>query len=138
MTNADALSRAPIPESPSTVPDPGDLVFLINHPSRAIVTADQIKLWTETDPLLSKVYCPVKQGWSITEPQASLQPYYRRKEELSIQQGCLLWGTRVVIPPPGRLIILDQLHDTHPRITRMKRLARRFVLWPGLDQDIEE
>lgn len=31
VTNADALSRAPIPESPSTVPDPGDLVFLINY-----------------------------------------------------------------------------------------------------------
>ena len=74
MTNADALSRAPIPESPSIVPDPGDLVFLINHLSRAIVTADQIKLWTETDPLLSKVYCLVQQGWSITEPEAPLQP----------------------------------------------------------------
>ena len=66
MANADALSRVPIPESPPTVSDPGDLVFLINHLSHAIVTANQIRLWTETDPLLSKVYRQVQQGWFTT------------------------------------------------------------------------
>ena len=40
MANADALSRVPIPESPPTLSDPGDLVFLINHLSHAIVTAN--------------------------------------------------------------------------------------------------
>ena len=112
-----------------------DLVFLINHLSHAIVTANQIRLWTETDPLLSKVYRQVQQGWFITEPEVSLQP---RKDELSIHQGCHLWGTHVIIPLPGRSIILDQLHETHPGITHMKCLTRSFVWWPGLDQAIED
>ena len=30
------------------------------------------------------------------------------------------------------------LHEGHPRATRMKVLARRYVYWQGIDGDIEE
>ena len=113
LANADALSRVPLPESPSAVPDPGNLVFLVNHLSETIVTAGHIKNWTETDPVLSKVYCHVRQGWNITDPETTILPYYQRREELSTHQGCLLWGTRVIVPPQGRAMVLRQLHETH-------------------------
>ena len=32
----------------------------------------------------------------------SMQPYQRRKCELSIEDGCILWGNRIIVPPPGR------------------------------------
>ncbi len=37
MGNADALSRAPFLECPSTITDPGDLVFLVNQLSESIL-----------------------------------------------------------------------------------------------------
>ena len=49
----------------------------------------------------------------------------------------MLWDSRVVIPPTGHDIILNQLHEAHPRVSRMKRLACYFVWWPGLDSAIE-
>ena len=37
----------------------------------------------------------------------------------------------------GRDIIIEQLHDTHPGISRMKSLARCYVWWPQSDSMIE-
>ena len=64
-------------------------------------------------------------------------PYVRRKDELSVQDGCILWGAHVVIPPPGREVVLTELHETHPGIVRMKNLARSYVWWPSICDDLE-
>ena len=53
-------------------------------------------------------------------------PYSKRRRELSVLDVCVLWGSPVVIPPTGRDIILNQLHEAHPVVSRMKRLARCF------------
>jgi len=33
--------------------------------------------------------------------------------------------------------LLQELHDIHPGISRMKALARSYALWPNMDSDIE-
>ena len=135
--NADALSRLPLAQSPSAVPIPGDTVFLLSNLNSMFVNAKQIKQWTKENPLLSQVRDMVLHGWPNSLQDESLRPYYNRKWELSCDDDCLLWGTRIVIPPQGRKLILEQLHSTHVGISRMKSLGRSFVWWPGFDNDLE-
>ena len=46
-------------------------------------------------------------------------------------------GSRVVISPSLRKKIVQELHETHPGMTRMKALARQYVWWPKLDAELE-
>ena len=67
-----------------------------------------------------------------------LKPYYTRRHELSCEQNCILWGSRVIIPPVFREKMLEELHWEHPGICAMKAIARTCVWWPKMDEEIEQ
>ncbi|CAI5647636.1 unnamed protein product [Oreochromis niloticus] len=80
----------------------------------------------------------IRYGWPATVEQDHLKPYAKRQQELSGQDGCILWGSRVIVPPPGRSQIIEVLHEAHSGISRMESLARSFVWWSGMDSALEE
>ncbi|XP_029551127.1 uncharacterized protein K02A2.6-like [Salmo trutta] len=136
--NADALSRLPLPEMPATTVVPPETIFLMERLSNSPVNANQIKQWTDRDPILSQVKRFLMQGWPPVIEDDGLGPYAKRKTELSVQDGCILWGSRVVVPPPGRAQVMDEVHEAHPGASRMKSLARSYIWWPNMDQEVED
>ena len=100
------------------------------------VTIQMIKRETQVDPVLPKVYSFVISGWPIVV-DLTFVPFKIKRDEFTTQQGCILWGTRVVIPSALQEKVLHVLHETHPGISRNKALARSYIWWPNIDSYIE-
>ena len=138
-SNADALSRLPQETARKDPPKPAEMIHLMEYLDSSPVSSTQIKTWTDHDPILAKVKGWILTGWpsETTSLEEEVRPYARRKYELSVEDGCVLWGNRVVIPSKGRNQVLRMLHEAHPGIARMKSLARGYVWWPRIDQELE-
>ena len=85
------------------------------------LTAKIVALETQRDPVLSIVYQITKEGWPSSSKclNNDLQQYFVRRTELTVEQGCVLWGNRVVIPNSFRPALLLDLHSVHAGTIRM-------------------
>lgn len=115
LINADSLSRLPLKIMPRDIPIVGESLHLMEVLDNSPITASTIRKWTKLDPILSKVKTMVLQGWP-SSVEGELQAYYQRRNELSVEDQCLLWGNRVVIPARGQKAVAQPLHDGHPGV----------------------
>ena len=135
--NADGLSRLPLPLTSPTTDTQGAATFNIGQVQALPVTFQHIQKATRRDKILGKVYRYVIEGWPSHVPD-ELKQYKSRETELSTENGCLMWGIRVVVPQVLHSQVLKTLHANHPGITRMKAIARSYFWWCGLDKAIED
>lgn len=112
-------------------------VFNLSQIEILPVDAAQLRVATQTDPVLSKVLLYTQKGWPEAV-DADLKPYFNRRSELTIEVGCLMWGMRVIVPESCRKAVLAELHTSHPGIVKMKSLACVHVWWPGIDKHVEQ
>ena len=137
--NADGFSRLPRVtaegESDKLVAEATS--FNVHQINALPLSAKQLAAATSADPELSRVVRYCCDGWPASVSK-ELQPYFQKREEMSIEGECLFRGTQVIIPTKLRPQVLTELHTSHPGIVRMKGLARSRVWWPGVAGQIEE
>ncbi|XP_037515497.1 uncharacterized protein K02A2.6-like [Rhipicephalus sanguineus] len=112
------------------------------HPSYATtVSADASSFGLgaaqESDGECKALISFCQRGWPPkTKLPLHVSKYAFVADELSVCDGILLKGPRIVIPSSLRPAVLTLLHEGHQGINRTKALARESVWWPGISADI--
>ena len=95
---------------------------------------------TETDGEMVLLKTVIQTGWPDTKEEVPLcvQGYFHFRDELSVQDGLVLKGERLVVPKSMREEIKQKLHQSHLGIQGCLRRGREVVYWPGMNKDIED
>ena len=141
--NANTLSRLPSKQN-----DCSDTSFVCENYVRFVympnmsdfqaVTLSDMRCETSKDVTLSKLLAQIQNGkWSR---DTDLEPYSRIKDELSIFEGVILRGNRILVPQSLPKQILSLTHETHQGIvkTTCKQFLRTRFFWPGMDDATEK
>ena len=120
-TNAHGLSRLPVSDHVTNVPVPGDVLFLFRTLEGTPVRAAQVRGSGPTW-ILSCLVCIITSSVvGSTRTNQSCNHISQRAAELRVQDGCLLRGSRVVVPKEGRKTVISLLHEGHPDVTRIDK-----------------
>lgn len=86
---------------------------------------------------LSQMYI---MGWPFSKSECALlvRPYWTVQNELSVIDGVLFKGKRIVIPLSLRKELLNKVHEGHQGIEKCKSRSREAFYWPGINTDISE
>ena len=99
-----------------------------------------IRKETEKDEVLTLLKETIQHAFPEHKTNLSpqLTPYFHIRDELSVYNGIIFKGERLVIPTKMRNEMKRELHAAHTGVEGCLRRARECVYWPGMNAEIKE
>ena len=134
MVIADTLSRYSPEDTPEILLD-----ISVNHVYIDAEKKRDYQLTIKDEPLLSALADTIITGWpdDIKDIPKALRPYHGQRDSLTVEDGLILCGEAIIIPPGERKKVLEQIHQGHLGTSKCQCRARQCVYWPGINKDIE-
>ena len=104
------------------------------------VTWHDVQEATTSDPIMMSLQNTIVDGFpsSRCELPEELHSYFPFRDHLSIVDGVVMYGDRIVIPPSLRSNVLETLHSAHQGTTSMVSRAQASVFWPGITPQLQQ
>ena len=138
---ADTLSRKFISD---TCPEIAEgLEAQVHSVMSSLPVSDQkmelIRTATASDSQMQILSQVILDGWSNDRSQcpSKLLEFWNFRDELSVVDGIILKGTKILIPRELRPLMLEKIHDAHLGIEKCTQRAREVLFWPGMSADIK-
>lgn len=112
---------------------------MVEHIRVKTSTLQEIRAHTEQDEVLQELMKVIKAGWPETKHEVShqLTPFFGIRDELSMQDGIVLRGERVVIPKSLQCHMVNRVHYAHTGTASSLSQARECIYWPGMSTDVK-
>ena len=139
---ADTLSRVtPTPVEEDGIQLPIVAVNLIT--SNVPVSSSEIDLIhgeTAKDPTLNLLRHYIHMGWPVDRRMLphEIHTFWNYREDLSMENGLITKGARLIIPSTLRQKVLEHIHEGHLGIEKCMLKARDSVFWPGISNNIRK
>ena len=94
---------------------------------------EEFKEETAKDETLQLLSRQVIQGWPDSGKKIvpALKPYWPLRDDISVEDGLILFGSRVIVPESLRGNILQQIHGGQFGIEKCKLRAKSGVIGPA-------
>ena len=90
------------------------------------MTQDEVRSETQRDPQLQKV----RQAVQTVQWRGDISDFTRFKDEISVHDGLVLRGHRLILPQSLQNQAIDIAHQSHQGIVKTKQLIREKNLVP--------
>jgi hypothetical protein len=132
---ADTLSRAYTHSDESIIEQEYEVMAIENVSDRRI---EQVKRAIQDDEVYRRLMKTIQAGWPRhrNNVHKTLLEYFQVRDELTIDDGVVRRGERLVVPASLQQEYLKILHNGHPGMETTKRRARQTLFWPTIIADI--
>lgn len=137
---ADALSRNPVAEE--VIVNDDDLDTFVNQIVDKLPASEgrlqEIREAQLKDENLMMVEQYTKQGWPCkSKINPDLKMYWDHRYSFSVNEGLLMYGSRIVIPLSMKNEIIQRLHKGHLGLGKTQSRMKQSVWWPNCKNDLE-
>ena len=101
---------------------------------------DQLRKSTAQDNQLTRLSHYINTGFPCDKKNllTYLQEFWNYRDTLSIKNGLLTCGSRIIVPYEMTVEMLQCIHEQHQGMERCLLRARNTVFWPKITYDIQE